>query len=426
MRAQSKKPNTQFLSLATLGSENTRFLDKLCAFLLAVAPILQHYVGVYENAGFTALLVVFPIVTLRFAFKFNAGGINSKCLGAIFPLLVFEIYTALAHGFVFNRLLYVVFMVWIFFCMAYGCVNVGYFLKYTAVIAGLGTIVLVIQYISYYLFHHHIQFVPTNLFLEESSRWVIRSIEGVTVAGSMYRPSGIFLEPSHVFLYGFPILCLCLLLPDMTAWRKRMAVLITAGIVLSTSGMGIAVAIGLWGLYLTMYRNKRGDIKFRLSTLLSDRTMLILVVIVVVLIAAYLFVPFFQNSVNRIFVNDSGSTAIEGRVRRASNYIKNISGGAIFFGQSGVTGELEFNLAGFFATYIKWGAVGLILTYWFYGQGLFRLKGAYFWLTFVILVISFFTAHTHGTFYMLYFVAILMNGHYERFHEPAMKRTMVE
>ena len=31
----------------------------------------------------------------------------------------------------------------------------------------------------------------------------------------------------------------------------------------------------------------------------------------------------------------------------------------------------------------------------------------------IILVISFFTAHTHGTFYMVFYTIFLMNGYYE-------------
>ena len=35
----------------TYGLNNTSSLDKLFAFFLAVGPILQHYKGIYANAG---------------------------------------------------------------------------------------------------------------------------------------------------------------------------------------------------------------------------------------------------------------------------------------------------------------------------------------------------------------------------------------
>jgi hypothetical protein len=70
------------------------------------------------------------------------------------------------------------------------------------------------------------------------------------------------------------------------------------------------------------------------------------------------------------------------------------------------------NLSGYHATLYKRGIIGIFLTYLYYGQGLFKLKNAYFWLTAIILVISFFTAHTHGTFFMVYYAFFLINGYY--------------
>lgn len=416
MTMGKRQLNKDGCPIALLGSENEHFLDKVCAWLLALAPILQHYVGIYENAGFTALLLAFPIVTLRFIWKVNSGTIDENCLSAVFPLLLFELYSAFAHGLVVNRLVYSVFMTWTFFCIAFGCVNIGKVIRYACWVACAATVLLLVQYATYYLLDHHVQLLPTQFFLPESSRWLERAINGIAEDATMYRPSSIFMEPSHLFLYLFPLLCLCLLLPDMTLWRKRMAVVLTAGIILSTSGMGIAVVVGLWGLLLVMYYEKRGKIRFRWTTLFSGRTICILVLLMGALVGAYLYVPFFKNAVNRIFVNTTGSTAIDGRIRLAINHMKTISGKAIFVGAAGATTDLKFNLAGFFATYFKWGLIGLILTYWFYAQGLLRLKGAYFWLTLLILVLSFFTAHTHGTFYMLYYFLFLIDGYYKKKH----------
>ncbi len=80
-------------------------------------------------------------------------------------------------------------------------------------------------------------------------------------------------------------------------------------------------------------------------------------------------------------------------------------------GKAGLINDIDFYLSGFFSTYIRWGIIGLVLTYWYYAQGLFRLKNAYFWITVIILGISYFTAHTHGTFYMLYYVMFLSMGY---------------
>ena len=128
---------------------------------------------------------------------------------------------------------------------------------------------------------------------------------------------------------------------------------------------------------------------------------------------AYRWLPIIQNTVNRVFIQEEGTTnAIDGRVRLAQEYARGISGKAVWIGTPNVVRDLDFNLSGFFATYIKWGIFGLFFSYWFYVQGLFKLKGPYFWMSLIIIIISYFTAHTHGTFYMLYFMMYLMNGYY--------------
>lgn len=398
--------------IVSYGHENREILDRFCALLLAFAPILQHYKGLYENAGFTAILFAFPVLTLRLISRIKFKKLNMKCLAAISPLLFFEIYTAIDHSVTVPKLLYILFMMWVLICIASGCVNTAFFLQYATSVISVAAILLAGQYISHYLFRHTINLRPFQLLVSQDVIWVRHAQEAANV-NRMYRPAAFFLEPSHLFLYSFPVLCLLLLAPNMTKWRGKKAIMVTAALLLSTSGFGIMVSIGLWALYLLLYKNSEERRTKTISKLLSPRTLVVAAVLILGIILAYFFVPIFQRSVNRIFFNTEGSTAIEGRVRLAINYISSITGPAVIFGAANVASSLDFNLAGFFATYIKWGIIGLVLTYWFYGQGLVRLKKTYFWMSLIIIVISFFTAHTHGTFYMLYYVVLLMNGYAE-------------
>ena len=406
-------------SITAYGSVNNTVFDKICSFLLAVAPLLQHYKGIYENAGFTVLLAVFPILSMRFFQKRRSRQLSIHNLKAILPLMFFEIYTALDHTISAPRLLYIAFMMWIFFCIASGCLNIALFLKYAIAVLTIASLLLYVQYFSHYLLHYTINLRPFSLLVSQDVIWV-RSLNSGTSAGSLYRPAAFFLEPSHFFLYSFPILSVLLLSPNMTKWRRNKAILISSAILLTTSGFGIVVTVGLWGLYLLLYRNASRN-KELISKLLNSKTVIITALFIAAVVILYLAVPTFQRSINRIFFPTEGSSAIDGRVRRARNYIRTISGSAVLFGAENVTQDLDFNLAGFFATYIKWGLVGVFLSYWFYGQGLFRLKKEYFWITTIVLVISFFTAHTHGTFYMLYFTVFLMEG-----YNQIGKKDMVE
>lgn len=415
-----------------LGAANNGLLDELCAFLIVISPILQHYVGLYKNLGFTVLIVTVPLMMLNAiplieknirlpfgkSFRLRIGkevrmplDRTLKMIYCIAPLLLFLIYSGLIHGKI-SRMMYSAFMIVIFLLIANGNMNSGYFLKWAIRVCYLATAVLVVQYISYYVFHYRLDIRPLDLLVDQDSIW-IEHAKTYTTTG-MYRSGGFFLEPSHFFVYSFPVLTMLLLSPEQTKYRRISAIVISIGLLLTTSGFGIVFTVAIWGLYLVLYRNcARGENPLR--KLLRPRTFIILGIIIAVFVVAYFAVPVFHSSVNRIFVGTNGqSSAIDGRIKLAKKYISQISGINILFGEAGVVSSIEFNLAGFFATYIKYGVIGVALSYWFYCQGIFKLRREYLWMSLFIVVISFFTAHTHGTFYMLYYVIFLMNGYYDR------------
>lgn len=394
------------------GDENKTLGDKFVALVLALAPLLQHYKGIVENAGFTVLLLITPILFLRTFEMFRKSAVNRRCLFAVVPLIIFFFYTVLIRDFNVMRLGYVLLLTWIFICVAGGCINISLFFKYATWVALLATAAIVIQYLFHYVLGRTIDFRPLSLLVSQNVIWV-RTASSYGAAGLMYRPSGFFLEPSHFFLYTFPLVTVLLLSPNKTKKDFRHSMLISLGLLLSTSGMGIAFVVGIWMIYLLIYRgvNYTGLSAFRQ---VKVRNIAILVLFVALVFVAYQFIPFFQNSVDRVFTEDETTNAIDGRVRLAENFARGISGRAVWFGTPNVIGDLDFNVSGFFATYIKFGVLGLLFSYWFYLRGVFKLKRAYFWMTLIIVVVSYFSAHTHGTFYMLYFVLFLMNGYYGR------------
>lgn len=397
--------------LMQYGSENTAFGDKICAFVFALAPILQHYKGIVENAGFTVLILITPILFLQTFKKLDSGVVARKNFFAIIPLIIFYFYTIIVRDFNFMRLGYVLLLSWIFICVANGCVNISYFFKYATRIAILATIAIIIQFISHNVFGRTIDFRPLSLLVSQNVIWV-RTAANYGAAGVMYRPSGFFLEPSHFFLYSFPIITVLLLSVNRDKKDLRTAIFLSLGLLLSTSGMGLVVLAGLWTLYFTIYK-KAQDNNISVFKLISIRSVIILLILGIVFYLAYRGIPFIQSIVDRFLTEDETSNAIEGRTRLVQNYVSGITGRAVWFGSPNVMQDLDFNVPGFFATYIKYGIFGLLFSYWFYMQGIFKLKGPYFWLSVIIIVISYFTAHTHGTFYMLYFVIFLMNGYYE-------------
>ncbi|MBR5082390.1 MAG: hypothetical protein IKX35_08135 [Bacteroidales bacterium] len=412
--------------LMLYGSENTTFGDKVCALVLALAPLLQHYKGIVQNAGFTVLLLITPMLFLRTYYKLKMGLVNKKCFYAIIPLIIFYFYTILIRDFNVMRLGYVLLLSWIFFCVSNGSINISYFFKYAKRIAVLATIAIIIQFIAHNFLGRTFDFRPLSLLVTQENIWVRTSVN-YGAAGFMYRPSGFFLEPSHFFLYSFPIITVLLLSINRDKRNFQTALFLSLGLLLSTSGMGIAVVFGLWTLYFLIYKKVKDYTLSSIISQVSVRSVVIVILLGIVFYLAYRFVPFIQNAIDRVFVEDETSNAIEGRTRLVKDFVSGITGRAMWFGSPNVIQDLDFNIPGFFATYIKWGIVGMFFSYWFYGQGLFKLKGPYFWLTLIIVVISYFTAHTHGTFYMLYFVVFLMNGYYDScFVESSIEESSID
>lgn len=401
-------------SVLSYGGWNKGIFDKLSALVFALVPILQHYIGIVQNAGFTLLLLISPIILLNFLSRLLKVGFNKECFVAIMPLVIFEFYTVFVHGFETSRLFYVLFLVFLFLSIASGCVNIPAFFRYATIIACVATVAVIVQYFTHYVLRRNLDLTFLQYLVRDDTIWDrnAETIKGLSFSSYFYRPSGFFLEPSHFFIYTFPLIGVLLLSPNINRLRKRIALFLSMGIILTTSGMGIGGVILFWVVYFSLKNNTNG-IKGALVRFFSVRTFLILVAVALVVFVAYLVVPFVHSSINRIFTNES-SNAIDGRVRLARNFAQTIRGSAVFIGTPGITRDIDFNLSGFFATFFKWGVIGLVFTYWFYIQGLFKLKGSLFWVSLVIVVISYFTAHTHGTFYMLYYILFLMDGYYER------------
>lgn len=415
-----KYNNKIFPDSLNYGKGYQQWIDKLNAFLLAIAPILQHYKGLYKNGGFTILIIVAGLAFFRFLSCAMGKRINRACIIAIMPLLIFQVYKTLDHSITASKTLYGVFMLAVFIEIASGTINAKYFVKYASFVGELAAICLMIQYLSFYILGRHITMVPVSILLPESDVWLMgvkTGLYGLRGVGSgFYRPSAFFLEPSHLFIYCFPVLCMNLLFSHINNWRKRKSILISIGIILSTSGMGIPITIAIWIIYVVFYNSSNAsNNKAKISNLFKGQNLFLFLLILVAIFIAYFKVSMFRNSMLRIFglINEENSSAIDARTRLARNLVQGLSGKNLLFGLTDNVDDIDFNLSGFYATLYKYGIIGIVLSYLFYVKGMFRLKNAYFWLSCIIVVISFFTAHTHGTFYMLYYVVLLMNGYYD-------------
>ncbi len=401
----------------TRGRSQARVLNlaTLAVIAVAIAPILQNYKGVI-NGGVTVIILAMVLVLALFA---GRPVLSSRCLNVFGGLYLFQVYKIIDHGTSASEMGLV--LVYFVFTMAFlsGCLEAKKVIKVATVISMAACVGIILQYFCYYLLHFHLKMVPTSLLLKSANQWVKLANTGrYSITGrpiSFYRPSAFFLEPSHMFIYLFAPLVYEIYHSGAGFRAKRKAIFLSAGMILSTSGMAIIATVLLWLVYLSRNSEKRRYGKLLLPKLLQPRNLSILLLITAVLVFMFFKVDFFHRSVIRIFSSGSDyKNAVSGRVEGGYEFIRQMHGWELVFGISDHYSGLDFHMTGFNATMYKFGIVGTLLSYLFYLKCLIDLRGWSFWLAAFLIGLSFFTPHTHGTFYMLFFIVFLTEGYHEK------------
>lgn len=386
-------------------------LDTVAAALLALVPILQHYVGIIDNAATTVLLLLLPYLFLRVVPSLPALKLDK--LSLVLVLGAFFLFKLFAHGTSITEIGQVAVMLSFLFFVSQGVIHTKQLKNIVVWVSSLAGLLLIVQYLCYYVFGFHLQLVPTGALLAEAEPWVLGAETGKgTITGhqsSLYRPSAFFLEPSHLFMYAFPALCLCVFSreKDVKHWVFR--VLTSVAIILCTSGMGIATTVCVWFAYFVMSDHKNGNIS--LKNIVHKRNLILMGAFAGCFVLLLVAVPFLRESVLRIFSNPGGSTAIDGRTELAMITLRKMNAVQWIVGTADSTAALSFNMPGFMATAYKYGVIGIVLSYEFYIRSMVKLDIRYCFFAAILLLTSFFSAHTHGTFFMLYYVLLLMEGH---------------
>ncbi len=446
-----------------LGKNNTNALDKLVALVLATAPLLQYYKGISVfHAGFLVLIVCIPYIGIRLLLRIRE--LEWKNLWYALPLVLFQVYRVVAHGTDFIEFMHGVVLSAYFIAIALGGINLRYVTLSACVISLMAGFLVIVQTISYFVFHTHLQLTATSLLLEESEQWVALAqtgIIGITgKAGLLYRPSAFFLEPSHILMYSMPVLFVLLLTPQMTRIKRIGAVIISLGLILSTSGMGIMLVLGVWMLKLGFSNGKENHLAFK--NLFCKQSILRCFAFLIVFCMICFILPSLRYAVLRSVISDkqladiipktsqtladfrakafdeipasmspststeiaglsdntatpSTSTAISGRTEWPLIRLKQMTASELCTGVGDtLPANYDFPKPGFFATMFKYGIIGTVISYLYYLLCACYTKHAYRWIAIITILLSFVDAQSHGTFCMLHYVLILMGGCYLR------------
>ena len=405
----------------------TKVLDRVAASLLALCPVLQHYRAPLFNAALTVMVLLIPYFLCRVIL--DRKNLRWSQLKIIWALVAYMIFRVVDHGTSVTEIGQSGVLIIYFAVAAFGLIEIRWLCRTAMVVSGIAALLLMAQYFCFYVLDFHLQLVPTDLLLPSADQWVLGAqtgmagITGVIRDNGFYRPSAFFLEPSHAYIYIFPHLLIKLFGKRHGRFHLGQAVVLSMGMVLSTSGMGIAVVCAAWVLYFALFNEETQ--RFSLRNLARRRTKIVLACAVVAFAAMVIFVPTVQKTVVRIFVNDPGKrTAIGGRVAAALEDLAQMNWKQWIIGVEDTTHGISHNMPGIIAAIYRHGLIGAILSLEFYAKSMWKLKMPFWPVAFIILGTSFFSAHTHSTVGMMYYVLILMRGYHTRLREESFVATL--
>lgn len=413
-------------SLSKVSAEQPliRTLDRVSASLLALCPVLQHYRAPMYNAAVVVMSIVAVYLMCRMVLVRKE--LCWKKLKPITVLLVYMIFRIIDHGTSVTELGRSLVLSALFVAAVLDCIDLKWMCRTALVVACAASVALIIQYISFFLFDHHLQMVPVPLLRPSADQWVLgvqtglASISGVLREDGFYRPSAFFLEPSHVYIYMFPHLFIVLLGKTQNLKQKAVAVLLSLGLILCTSSFGIVAVCAAWGLFIGFYDERTNT--FTIKNLIRRRTLILIGIALVAFVAAVICVPRLQRVVVRIFYNDPGkSTAIGGRIADALEGLKELTPKQWLLGVSDTIRGIPYNMPGIIGALRCHGIFAMILSMELYVKSLWKLKMPFWPVALMVVGTSFFSAHTHSAPGMMYYVLILLLGYQTSLREKKTK-----
>lgn len=324
--------------------------SKIVSSIIALLPIIAFVKvpGLSVGLGMFVLILLTPWLIFVNLTRFQLNDVF-KFLG----LILFCSYSVFCSvGNTQNIVGYILVMIWVMGTYKY-LIDENYLFGIMEFVAILASIIVVAQTLCHYVLGFHlISNIPVLLKDDIAAQYFVSIVSGIEESG-MYRPSAFFLEPSHFAQYEIVVL-LWLLLKSNSKNRMKFALVISIGIVMTSSGMGIAMVVGAWIVYTILGMN----LKKRENVVKS----MILVAGGFLFVMLCLRLPFFQTAVNRVVVTGNGYNAIDGRLFFWDYYFKPLTSMQFVWGCGYVT-ELDKYMTGFMMLLYCSGVVGVVLFY---------------------------------------------------------------
>ncbi|XJZ27090.1 hypothetical protein ACF5W4_17495 [Bacillota bacterium Lsc_1132] len=375
--------------------------NTLFSIYIPLIPILSIYISPISSIDLaTFCMILFsPIVLTRFA-------INKKPIPLIFLMLL--IYLGIVTGLsLITEIIYssthliivrtgkFIFLVFIgLLGIRNDMVNYQIAVKVLKITSIIASVILILQFVSYRILGFSFSVIIRPLTVID----VNRSVEMYYNVGSMFRPSSIFLEPSHFFQYVVLTITLILFSKEKKNRGNLFAALIiTIAVLLSTSGMGFVVISFLWAIWYLLYIKDFKTKKHILNALL---------IFYIIMIA----IPLLMNSnivnqtTSRLFTTQVGANAIDARTV-SYNVLWDLPLSKLLFGNGygNILPEMYFSSM----AYTIWtsGIIGAALVFVIFASGFFkgdRFAKIFFIVYFTLVLISSVFIATNIVFYFAY------------------------
>lgn len=318
------------------------------ALFLSLIPVLLMYRFPGLGIGISTLMILIGLVYSTIVIILNVSKVDFRVISVVLIYLIYVFIKSTGM----DAVLPIIILVHIL-AISTGFVDVYYLRKYIETISAVASICLISQVVIHTIFGIHVPLINSNYIIESLSDYIRPINTGYSGAVNFYRPSAFFLEPSHFTQY-------CILGLGSRLFsnnrNKKVNILITLGIFLTTSGMGFVLVFAIWGWWYISNYGKNS---------LKQNAGRILLVIVLIPVIIYVMsrTQYFGNVINRFLLpeNSSGSVnAISGRTFWWNTYFRGLSWRELIFGFGSYSLPDRY-FTGFMTVLYAYGIIGVVL-----------------------------------------------------------------
>lgn len=313
---------------------------------ISLLPVIMMYKVPIVNLGLSTVIIALLLIPAGIKIISNAN--STFKLTRLTPFFLYLLYACTKSP---MQMVILLFSVLVHLsAISYGIMDVDLLKRIVRRIAIIAALAVMLQTVSHIIFNYHVQMININWCLDsmESYRSVITT--GIGKSETLYRPSAFFLEPSHLAEYCIIALAVCLFneKPD-----KKSALVISVGILLSTSGIGILSVFGMW-IYWFVKKSQR--------RIIDDLPKIIAGIIAVGIV----FLALNQFESFRVVISrftgqsETGYNAIHGRFFWWDTYFKNFTFTDLFWG-FGYSSLPDVYFTGMMTQLYAYGILGLSL-----------------------------------------------------------------